>query len=92
MANAPTLQGAEYRPSEGGIRVWGVGAVPNWRVDLAKAGTGETLGAGPVDDNGYFNFIANYTNIPQGTYEVQVRQTDNVETSYWSQTCQVTVS
>lgn len=43
----------------------GVGAVPNWRVDLAKAGTGETLGAGPVDDNGYFNFIANYTNIPQ---------------------------
>jgi len=91
MANAPTLQGAEYRASEGGIRVWGVGAEPNWRVDLAKAGTGETLGAGPVDPNGYFNFVANHSTIPRGEYPVQVRQTDNVETSYWSETRQVNV-
>jgi hypothetical protein len=92
MANAPTLQGAEYRASEGGIRVWGVGAEPNWRVDLAKAGTGETLGAGPVDENGYFNFVANHSTISRGKYQVQARQTNNVETSYWSETREVTVS
>ncbi|WP_139213377.1 hypothetical protein [Pseudomonas sp. ok266] len=92
MANAPTLQGAEFRASEGGIRVWGVGAVPGWRVDLHKAGSGELLGAGPVDANGYFNFVANYAQMPKGSYPVQVRQTNNSETSYWSQTVQVSVS
>jgi len=92
MADSPTLQGAEYRSSEGGIRVWGINAIPGWRVDLAQAGSGVILGAGPVDINGYFNFSANYTTVQRGTYAVQVRQTNNIDTSYWSQTYQVTVT
>ena len=92
--SAPVLQGATG--GSGQISIQGYGGIAGWRIDVCQAGTGAYLGAGPVNSDGTFAFAANYKILLdeelKGTYQVQVRQTDNTTTSYWSEKLYVTVT